>query len=120
MNDDNDKEMLDENTSNFQGQKSLTYEFSTLDKVAKEEEEGVNSILWNLKLRYLNRLIFGQININSIRNNFELLFSLVSSNIDALLISKIDNTFSVSQFCVPGYSVPFRPDHKGRRYYVIC
>ena len=29
--------MLDENTSNFQGKKSLTYEFSTLDEVAKEE-----------------------------------------------------------------------------------
>ena len=39
MNDDHDKEMLDENTNNFQGQKSLTYEFSTLDKVATEEED---------------------------------------------------------------------------------
>ena len=29
--------MLDENTSNFQGKKSLTCEFSTLDEVAKEE-----------------------------------------------------------------------------------
>ena len=35
---------------------------------------------------------------------------MVSNNIDVLLISgtKIDNTFPVSQFCVPGYSVPFR------------
>ena len=39
MNDDHDKEMLNENTNNFQGQKSLTYEFSTLDKVATEEED---------------------------------------------------------------------------------
>ena len=32
-----------------------------------------------------------------------------------LLISdtKIDNTFPVSQFCVPGYSVPFGLDRKG-------
>ena len=114
MNDDHDKEMLDENTSNFQGQKSLTYEFSTLDETVKEEE-GVKSSLCNLKLRNLNRLIFGQININSIRNKFELLFSLVSNNIDVLLISetKIDNTFPVSQFCVPGYSVPFRLDRTG-------
>ena len=58
----------------------------------------------------MNRLIFVQINVNSIRNEFKLLFSFVSSNIDLLLISetKIDNTFPVSQFCVPGYSVPFR------------
>ena len=91
--------MLDENTTNVQGQKSLTYEFSTSDKVATEEED-VRSILGSLKLRNMNRLIFVQINVNFIRNEFELLFSLVSSNIDLLLISetKIDNTFPVSQF----------------------
>ena len=54
MNDDHDKEMLDENTNNFQGQKSLTYEFSTLDKVATEEED-VKSTLGSLKLRNMNR-----------------------------------------------------------------
>ena len=63
MNDVHDKEMLDENTSNFLSQKSPTYEFSTLDETVKEEE-GVKSSL------NLNRLIFGQININSIRNTF--------------------------------------------------
>ena len=81
MNDEHDKEMLDENTNNFQGQESLTCEFSTLDEVAKGEEE-VKSSLCNIKLRNLNCLIFSQININSIRNKFELLFSLVSNNID--------------------------------------
>ena len=87
MNDEHDKEMLDENTSNFLRQKSLKYEFSTLDETVKEEE-GIKSSLCNLKLRNLNRLIFGQININSIRNTFELFFSLVSNNIDVLLISE--------------------------------
>ena len=111
MNDVHDKEMLDENTSNFLSQKSPTYEFSTLDETVKEEET-VKSSLCNLKLRNLNRLIFGQININCIRNKFELLFSLVSNNIDVLLISetKIDNTFPVSQFYVPRYSVQYRLD----------
>ena len=114
LNDDHDKEVLDENTNNFQEQNILTYEFWTLDKIATEEED-VKSSLSSLKLRNVNCLIFGQININSIRNKFELLFSLVSNNIDVLLISetKIDNTFPVSQFCVPGYSVPFRLDRTG-------
>ena len=108
MNNEHDKEMLDENISNSQGQKSLTYEFSTLDETVKEEE-GVKSSICNLKLRNINRLIHGQINFDSIRNRFELLFSLVSNNIDLLQISetKFDNTFPVSQFCVSGYSVPF-------------
>ena len=76
MNDDYDKEISSENTSNFQDQKTLTYGFSTLDKVATEEE-AVKSSLGSLKLRNVNRLIFGLISINSIRNRFELLFSFV-------------------------------------------
>ena len=69
----------------------------------------------------MNRLTFGQINVSSIRNKFELLFSLVSNNIDVLLISetKIDNKFPVSQFCVPGYSVPFRLDCTRNRRGII-
>ena len=103
--------MFDENANNFQDQNNLAYEFSTLDEVAKAEEDAKSS-LCNLKLRNVNHLILGQININSIRNKFGLLFSLVSNNIDVSLISetKIDNTFPVSQFCVPGYSMPFRLD----------
>ena len=27
---------------------------------------------------------------------------------------KVDNSFHVSQFCVPGYSVPFRLDRTGK------
>ena len=68
------------------------------------EEEEVKSSLGSLKLRNLNRLIFGQINIYSVRNKFELLLSLVSNNM-VLLISetKIENTFPVSQFSLPGH-----------------
>ena len=53
MNDDYDKEMLDENTRNRQSRKNLAYEFLTLDKVATEEEGGVKSSLGSLKLRIL-------------------------------------------------------------------
>ena len=114
VNDDYDKEILDEN--NFQIQKNLTYEFLILDKVAIAKKD-LKSSLGSLNLRNVNRLIFGQININSIRNNFELPFSFVSNNIDVLLIheTKIDNTFPVSQFCVPGYSVPFRLERTGNK-----
>ena len=76
--------MLDEKTRNFQSQKNLTYEFSILDKI-KIEEEDVKSSLGSLKLRNVIRLDFSQININSIRNKFELLFPFISNNIDILL-----------------------------------
>ena len=65
----------------------------------------------------MNRLISSQININSIRNYFELnyFFSLVSNNIYVLLISetKIHNTFPVSQFYVPGDFLIFKLDRTG-------
>ena len=113
MNDDYGKEMSSEYTSNFQDQKTLTYGFSTLDKAATEDEV-VKSSLGSLKLRNLNRLIFGLISINSIRNRFELLFSFVSNNIDMLTSeTKINNTFPPIQLCVPGYSVPFIFDSVG-------
>ena len=83
INDDHDKEILVENTNNFQGQNNLTYEILTLDKVATEGED-VKSSLCSLKLINADRLIFGQVNINSIRNKFELLFSLVSNNTGVL------------------------------------
>ena len=51
----------------------------------------------------MNRLNFGQIDINSIRNE--------KSN----LWNKVCHTFPVSQFGVPGYSVLFRLDRTGKR-----
>ena len=53
------------------GSKSLTYEFSTLDKVATEEEH-VKSTLGTLKLRNINRLIFCQIDTNSRNEKYNL------------------------------------------------
>ena len=79
--------MLDENTSSIHSQKNLTYLFSNLEEVTTEEGD-INSSLGSLKLRNVNRLILSQININPIKNKFELLFSLVSNNIHVLLISK--------------------------------
>ena len=66
MNDDHEKELLDKTQAVFRSE-SLIYEFSPLDRIATEEED-VKSILGNLKLRNMNSLIFGQIDINSIRN----------------------------------------------------
>ena len=60
----------------------------------------------------VNRLIIGQLNINSIRNKFEALKAIVSDNIDILVITetKLDSSFPAGQFCIPGFSPPFRLD----------
>ena len=65
-----------------------------------------------LRTKSLNRVIIGQININSIRNKTELLSEAVLGNIDFLMVSeaKIDMSFPASQFVIQGFAAPFRLD----------
>ena len=44
-----------------------------------------------LRLKNLNKLIIAHLNINSLRNKFEFLVSLIRDNIDVLMISKFSN-----------------------------
>ena len=63
-------------------------------------------------MKNINRIAIGQININSIRNKFDLLSQLVMGNLDILLISetKLDSSFPSNQFRINGYSTPYRLD----------
>ena len=63
-------------------------------------------------LENLNRPIIAQLNINSIRNKFQLLEKKVRDNLDILLISetKLDDSFPYAQFLLDGFSKPYRLD----------
>ena len=65
-----------------------------------------------LRLKNVNKLILAHLNINSLRNKFQFLISLIKDNIDALMISetKLDGSFPTSQFMINGFSAPFRLD----------
>ena len=69
-------------------------------------------LLRDIKISNLNRLIIGQLNINSLRNKFEALKSIIKDNIDILIIteSELDDTFPTNQFRIDGYAPPFRID----------
>ena len=56
--------------------------------------------LKEIRCKNFNRVIFGHLNINSIRNKMEMLTQLIIGKIDILLISetKIDNSFPSKQF----------------------
>ena len=73
-------------------------------------------ILHNLRLENPNRIMVGQLDINSIRNNFEKLTSVISDKLDVLLLSetKIDETFPSDQFLNPGFSKSIRLDRNSR------
>ena len=69
-------------------------------------------ILNGLTSKNLNRVLIGYLNINSLRNKFEILVSSIAVNLDILMISetKLDESFPVSQFFRSGFENPIRLD----------
>ena len=63
-----------------------------------------------LKLR--KGLAIAYLNINSIRNNIELLKPIILETVDILVIAetKLDNTFATNQFTINGFNPSFRYD----------
>ena len=82
---------------------------ATIDPNLDKERD---DLLLNTRLKNPTRLIFAHLNINSLRNKFEFLKDKISSYLDIFLISetKLDSSFPTSQFCINGFSTPFRLD----------
>ena len=85
---------------------------STQNIDVTDSPDSANTILKNLRLANVNRLICAQLNINSIRNKFESLKEIVSTNVDILLIceTKLDLLFPKVQFHIHGFGEPYRFD----------
>ena len=69
-------------------------------------------ILNGLRCKYLNRILIGHLNINSLRNKSEILVSSIAVNLNIIMISetKHDESFPVFQFLIPGFENPIRLD----------
>lgn len=65
-----------------------------------------------MKKKYPENPVCSYLNINSIRNKFENLNTMLNSNVDILSIAetKLDSSFPTSQFTMKGYKVPYRYD----------
>ena len=65
----------------------------------------MNAELRSLRVKNLNKLITGHLNINSVRNKFELLAHQIKDNKDILIISqrRLDESFPTSQFFINGF-----------------
>ena len=99
--------------------------FCGINRISPESHIEItpDTILNELRVKNLNRIIVGHININSIRNKFEMLSTLVCDKVDILLISesKLNDTYPTAQFRINGFSSPFRMDrseHAGGFYYI--
>ena len=71
---------------------------------------------------WANPLIIGQLVINSLRNRFEQLSTMISGNIDNFMMSEseLDETFPAAQFLLQGFSMPYRLDRNrnGDMFYI--
>ena len=75
--------MLTESNEN----ESINSEPNNLIRKNDSSAESVAS-LEKLRLENTNRLIFGDLNINSIKNKFELLTNIIQGKLDILLVSE--------------------------------
>ena len=68
--------------------------------------------LKDLRASYLNNIIKGHLNINSLRNKFEIFSSVIADTFDIFMLSetKLKDTFTSAQFSVNGLFVPQRHD----------
>ena len=66
-----------------------------------------NADLKSFRIRNLNKIVVGHLNINSIRNKFDFLAHQVKENIDILMTSeaKLDESFPPSQFFLDGMNI---------------
>ena len=69
-------------------------------------------ILRDICTSNINRLIFGHLNINSLRTKFDFICEQIEGSIDVFMISesKVDDSFPHGQFLIDGFHRPFRFD----------
>ena len=83
---------------------------------SKRPSKSVSSVsvgsIRDVRKRNLKRIILGHLNINSIRNKFDLLVNQIKGNVDIMVISKtkLDESFPNGPFKIPGYALPCRLD----------
>ena len=79
-------------------------------------------ILTNIRMKNLNRPMIGHINIHFLYSKYEALKCLIKDKLDILVVTetKLDASYTSSQFEIEGFTNPFRLDrHKNGRGVMI-
>ena len=69
----------------------------------------VSNAIRTLKDIRVSRLIFGHLNINSLRNKFNFLCEQINGYIEIFMLSesKLNDSFPLGQFLIDGFHTPF-------------
>ena len=90
----------------------------SLNSAAVEESdtegnaENAYDVLKEIRIKNVNKVVIGTLNINSIASKFDDLRVMIDKNIDILTIqeTKLDSSFPTQQFLLNGFSEPYRLD----------
>ena len=74
--------------------------------------ESADNILRKIRIKNINRVMIGTLNINSLASKFDQLREVIGDHLDILTIqeTKLDSSFPPGQFVIDGYSEPYRLD----------
>ena len=83
------------------------YDMEICNSIHINEDGDVYSNIKEIRTQCLDKILIGQLNINSLGYKFEMLGDIVVGNLDILLVSqsKLDDTFTSSNFRFSGFSL---------------
>ena len=102
--------------SNFSAKENTNVESKSENENGIQDEsqkcDNFTDFLFNIRKHHSNKIIMAHININSLRNKFDMLTNSVSEYIDILMISetKLDDTFLHALYHLKDFSNPYRLD----------
>ena len=75
-------------------------------------QKDVLSVLNDIRIKNVNKLIVGNLNINSYEGKFDQFTTIIKNNLDIVVITetKLDDSYPDSQFFIDGFSKPYRMD----------
>ena len=99
----------DEGSVNVSNEKYLSDLFIKKEDVNHQD---ISGILKEIRVKNLNRIIIGHLNVNSLAAKIDSLKVIIPGNIDVMVIteSKLDDSYPNSQFFIDGFSEPYRLD----------
>ena len=83
-------------------------------EISGTESDGENALnaLKKIRIKNVDKVIIGTLNINSLPAKFDQLSEVVGNHLDILAIqeTKLDGSYPTQQFALTGYSEPYRLD----------
>ena len=102
--------MLEDNNSKTDSTDKVS-NLEITDALASADIEG-GDLLQRLRVTNLDRVIIGNLNVNSLPGKFDVLKNIVKNRVDILILceTKLDESFPTRQFHIEGYKCPYRKD----------